>query len=783
MKQATRGRLALGLVLAVMTLVGCAGSPGTPGSPGAPAPTAPGHVEGWLNWRGSDHNGISDDAMLPGELALQGPHHLWTHELSGRGTPVIAGERVYAMGYQGEGPDLQEVLVCLDARTGARLWDVRFNDFLSDIIYTRYSIGAPAVDPDTGQIYVITAAGLLTCVSPSGRVVWQVSMMEEFGRLTFPNGRTGAPLVEGDLVVTHFITSNWGSDGPARDRFYAFDKRTGQLVWSSTPGIGPKDSSFSTPVPGWWNGQRVLYAGTGCGNIVALNARNGEPLWRFRASQGGVNITPAIAGDLLVTVHEDENLDTSEKGRLIALRIPKTLTGDARPMVLGGEAEVWRQPVAALSTSPVIVGDSVYQVSKSGVLHALDLQTGRERWARKLGADQLHASPLVVNGRMYLPMWHDGFYVLKLTDQGPEVLSHITFAEGEECLGAPAAWDGRLYLLTTRRLYCFGTRAERIAGGQRRPVPASRVVEPGPAVRLQVVPAEVLLKPGQTQTFTMRPIDAHGFAAASPSAAGVPTWSKYIPPTARVRSEMDARVDASGTMVAGDKLSAGAWEVQWGGVKGLVRGRVMPSLPMSEDFESFVTSVPHDTDKDAAGAPVKFAYPPLPWIGARFKFEVRELDGNKVLAKTLDVPLFQRGTAFIGPSDLSGYTVQADVMTDGNRRLMSIVGVINQRYQIALVGNAQQLEVSSNQDRIKVGVPFKIEPGVWYRLKTRVDVAADGSGVVRAKAWKVAESEPADWTIQVPHKAAHRHGSPGLFGFALQSKFRVYLDNIRVTLN
>jgi len=24
-----------------------------------------------------------------------------------------------------------------------------------------------------------------------------------------------------------------------------------------------------------------------------------------------------------------------------------------------------------------------------------------------------------------------------------------------------------------------------------------------------------------------------------------------------------------------------------------------------------------------------FAYPPLPWIGARFKFEVREKDGTK----------------------------------------------------------------------------------------------------------------------------------------------------------
>ena len=77
------------------------------------------------------------------------------------------------------------------------------------------------------------------------------------------------------------------------------------------------------------------------------------------------------------------------------------------------------------------------------------------------------------------------------------------------------------------------------------------------------------------------------------------------------------------------------------------------------------------------------------------------------------------------------YTVQADVMSEGNRRSMSTVGVVNQRYVIALKGNWQQLEVTSNYDRIKVGVPFSWQPGKWYRIKTRVDVADDGSGVVR----------------------------------------------------
>jgi len=54
---------------------------------------------------------------LPEKWAVGGFNHRWQVDLSGGGTPVIANGKLYALGYQGEGPDLQEVLVCLDADT------------------------------------------------------------------------------------------------------------------------------------------------------------------------------------------------------------------------------------------------------------------------------------------------------------------------------------------------------------------------------------------------------------------------------------------------------------------------------------------------------------------------------------------------------------------------------------------------------------------------------------------------------------------------------------------
>ena len=245
-------------------------------------------VQGWLNWRGPDQNGTSRETHLIDTVEVDGENHLWSYPLAGRGTPVIGDTRVFTMGYQGEGQELQEIIICLDAESGEKIWEHGFNDFISDIIYNRYAIGSGVIDRETRNFYVMTTNGVFACFDWDGKLLWQISMMERLGRLTFPNGRTGAPVIDDDLVIVRGITSNWGRQGPARDRFYAFDKKTGELVWSSTPGVGPTDSSFSTPVFAWDQGRRVFYCGTGCGNIVCINARTGEPIWRYQFLTGGV---------------------------------------------------------------------------------------------------------------------------------------------------------------------------------------------------------------------------------------------------------------------------------------------------------------------------------------------------------------------------------------------------------------------------------------------------------------------------------------------------------------
>ena len=251
-------------------------------------------------------------------------------------------------------------------------------------------------------------------------------MMEELARLTFPNGRTGGPCVDGHLVIIHAITANWGKQGPARDRFYAFDKDTGDLVWSSTPGITPKDSSFSPltfeDLP---SGRRVFYSGTGCGHVVCIDARTGQPLWRFQMSYGGVNSGVVIHKDTVIAVHGKENTDSSTIGRMVAIRKPQKLPSLGEEIIiLGRESEVWRNnAMESFTSTPVYKGNRLYTTIKRGELICSNAENGEEIWTLKLAPDQVHASPTWADGKLYVPMFDGKVSVVKDNGEEGEIIS------------------------------------------------------------------------------------------------------------------------------------------------------------------------------------------------------------------------------------------------------------------------------------------------------------------------------------------------------------------------
>jgi len=726
----------------------------------------------WTKWRGPDATGASPEINLPNEID-PAKNLRWTFDIRGRGTPVYANGRVFGMGYAGSGPDLQEILYCLDESTGDLLWEHRFSDFLSDIIYERYSITSPTIDDETGNVYCMTVPGLLNCFSFDGELIWQVSTMEMYGRFTYPNGRTLGPLIDDDLLIIDFMNSTWGrNEGPARNRFFAFDKLTGENVWMSNPSGPPKDGPSSYPVFEWRNGERLLYAGEAGGLLVCVNTRTGEPVWSYRMTVGGVCASPVLSGNRLIAIHDTENVDSSEIGRMVAFDLSKTPTAPGDPgdgtsgqIEVDPSYELWRNNLGAFTSSPVLVGDRVYQTTGTGELACVDVNSGKVIWKEKLAPDQIHASPAYADSKLYVPMNNGSFHVIRPTDEGPEVLSKVQL-EGN-CLGAPCIANGKVYVHTTEKLYCFGNDSGMI-GPVVQAGPRETAPKPGAAVALQAIPAEVLLQAGESVPLRARSVDAHGLVVEENV------------------SDLSLGENAMGVSYSGGRLrvsesatpQAAVVPVTANGLTDSVRIRIVDSIPFSYDFENVNLD-----QKDAAGEAL--ALGPAYWIQARPRWDVRQMaDGNRVLAKTIENPIFMRAMTFIGDPDQRDYTMQADMMTDGNRRMMSTVGLVHQRYLILLKCNHRELEIQSNEEGVKHAVTYSFKPEAWYTVKSRVDVDAEGIATIRAKVWeRDKEQEPDAWTIEYTHTNGHVQGAPGIYGFALQNRFKVYIDNLSVTPN
>lgn len=700
----------------------------------------------WPDWRGPNRDGRSAEKNLPSRWSPQGENLLWKAEIGGRSAPVVFQDRVYLMSTAGKGESLQERVVCLDANTGKLLWDYKYNVFLSDVPPHRISWASPTVDPQTGNVYVFGVGGSLIGFTREGKKLWERSLAEEMGLVTTHGGRTVSPVVEDDLVVVSGITSGWGEQARAAHRFMAFDKRTGEMVYVSAPGGRPYDTTYSPPVIADIDGMRLFIAGGSDGAMHAIQLYTGQPVWKFVMSKRGINTGAAVHGSTVFVSHSEENLDTNEMGLLAAL--DGTARGDIQKDRIKWQVKGFQGGYS----SPVIDGDRLLQIDNGANLFAFDLITGRQLWKQNLGTIQ-KASPVLGDGKLYVGTENGKFYIIRPGQEKAEILDADQLPGEQEAIIASAAIsDGRIYLVSTERTYCIGRKSGGAGSGGagRSPAPA-----PGPAAQLQVTPTEVVLAPGAQMRFRVRVFDGNGWLIGEEKAA---QWSL---------EQLTGQISADGVFTAAaDRLpQAGKVKATVGNLTGAARVRVIPPLPYDETFDGLA---PRST--------------PAFWINTAGKFEVREMEGRKVLVKLADNPFTKRARTFFGPIDWSNYTIEAEVSAVERRRQMGDAGLVAQRYNLILFGNNQRLELQSWQPETTRTVmkDFPWKSNTWYRLKLRVENRPDGSVRALGKAWPASEPEPAQWTLERVDPVPNRQGSPGIYADA---PFEVYFDNLRVYSN
>lgn len=704
----------------------------------------------WSQWRGPDGTGFSPQTGLIDGWSLEGENLIWRADFTGRSTPVVFDGRVCANGRRGTDVDRQAVVACWDAGTGEQLWERRFNIYLTTVPFNRVGWGNPAGDAETGYLYVHTVDGQLYCLDRDGEVVWSWFLGEDVGRFSGYGGRTHTPLVDGDQLILSVINSNWGDQGAPRHRYFSFDKRTGEVQWVSTPGGGPADlNTHSTPVITEIDGQRLVIGGNADGGIYAVKAGTGEKVWGFQLSKRGINASVVVEGSRVYAAHSEENVDEGTMGRVVA--IDGTGSGD-----ITASHELWRAAIGAGYASPTLHEGVLYVADNSANLHALNVADGKALWESNYGTVG-KGSPVWADGKVYVTEVNGNFVILKVGPDGATKIDeeHVEMPDGRyaEIYASPAIGYGRIYFTTENGIFCLGDKAAAFkAEDAPASSPAARAPADAAATVLQVVPAELILRPGQSQSFTARLFDAKGRLIRETEAQ----WSL---------AGLQGKVAADGTFEADPAAGSQAGKVTAtaGGLTGAARVRVGADLPLTENFDSL----------EPGG---KRSY----WIGSG-KFEVVERDGETMLMKPPSDRGIHRHDLHIGRSDLTGYTIQADAMGTQEGRRRPDVGLVNSGYTMDLQGNHQRLVLRTwdAELRVEERTDFAWDMDTWYTLKMQV-VQEPDKAVIRGKVWKKGEPEPEAWTLTAEDPLPVRHGSPGLFGY---SPVNLFFDNVSVVKN
>jgi outer membrane protein assembly factor BamB len=153
----------------------------------------------WPQWRGANRDGISKETGLLKQWPADGPALLWKATGAGGGYSSfsVANNRLYTMGLRGN----REFVVAFDVTTGKEVWATphggAFRNDRGD-----GPRGTPTIDGD--RLYALGGNGDLSALETrTGKVIWTMNVLEKFGGSNITWGISESPLVIGEKVLVN----------------------------------------------------------------------------------------------------------------------------------------------------------------------------------------------------------------------------------------------------------------------------------------------------------------------------------------------------------------------------------------------------------------------------------------------------------------------------------------------------------------------------------------------------------------------------------------------------
>ena len=424
----------------------------------------------WPSFRGEFARGIANDQNLPAEWDVEsGKNIRWQAEIPGTGhsSPIVWGDRVFVTTAAGEemtdlvlgdegGIELSTDtgffswrLYCLDKNSGEVLWSKEaYSGVPSAARHVKASQTNSTPVTDGRYVAAIFGAEGLAVFDLEGEILWKkdLGVLDPglFGDASSQWGYASSPIIFEDSLVVQVDRH--------KDSFVAaFGLTDGGQIWRVDRDEKP---IWATP---------TLYSGPRGTELIVMGGdydrgfdpRTGEELWRFARDYQVKTTTPLVAEGLIV-------LSGGYRGKpLFALRTDRRGDLSLEEGQTSSENVAWvSEPGGPYTSTPIILDGVIYFVRNTGILTALDLQTGERLYRHRLGGD-FSASPVASDGKLFFPS-EEGVVSVVRAAREPEVLASNDM--GEPCMASPAISDGTLFIRTRSRLYAIGSEIRSPAG-------------------------------------------------------------------------------------------------------------------------------------------------------------------------------------------------------------------------------------------------------------------------------------------------------------------------------
>jgi outer membrane protein assembly factor BamB len=340
-------------------------------------------------WPGFRGDGSSRTTARDLPLEWSAKHNLaWKVELPGYGqsSPVVWGGRVFLTAVDGAEKERCLVLA-LDAAGGKELWRKEFaaSQKGKNNPSTSRAASTPVADKD--GVYAFFESGDLVGLTHTGDVKWRRSLVKEYGELQNHHGLASS-LAQTDKAVIVLVEHR----GPSY--LLAVEKATGKNLWKAERAKG---LSWTSPVVTEQGGRPTVLVSSN-GSLAGYDADTGKELWSLDKLSGNLIPSPVVAGGLVIVGAGESGLTTDLKAAARSNCCVRLTMKDGRP----GCQLVWQGKRAICHhASPVAHRGCVYLVTKAGVLHCLDLETGEEHFAQRLGGT-CWATPVAAGDQVFL---------------------------------------------------------------------------------------------------------------------------------------------------------------------------------------------------------------------------------------------------------------------------------------------------------------------------------------------------------------------------------------------